>query len=149
MEKHSTVRTVYLYIFAMVGLALLIIGGVRFIDMGLQSFVFTQAEEESRLYVVKPPVPPYPISKIENLENEEALSEEEKTAIKRWLVDYDAWQEQALKIDPITARRHRDASTNLALLLVGLPLYIYHWRVIKKETNKKEKEESRASGMTS
>ena len=147
MEKQSTIRTVYLYIFAMVGLALLIIGGVRFIDMGLKSFVFTQAEEESRYYAVKPPTP-YPLPRIEDLQDEEGLSEEEKIVIKQWVADYAAWQERTSGIDPVTARRHRDASTNLALILVGLPLYIYHWRLIRKEANKKGRSESQAAATT-
>jgi len=141
MEKHSTIRTVYLYIFAMIGLVLLIIGGVRFIDMGLKSFVFTQAEAESRFYTAKPPLP-YPLPIIEDLQDEEGLSEEEETAIKQWLADYADWQERTAKIDSVTAQRHRDASINLALILVGLPLYIYHWRVIRKETNERKRDES-------
>jgi len=38
------------------------------------------------------------------------------------------------KIDPVTCRRHKDAFLNLAMILIGLPLYLYHWRIIKRET---------------
>ncbi len=67
---------------------------------------------------------------------------EEKAAIKRWLADYEAWEERSGEVDPVTARRHRDASTNLALILAGLPLYIYHWGVIRREAKKRAEEES-------
>ena len=37
---YPLIRTIYLYLFALLGLALLTIGGVRFVDMGLKAFVF-------------------------------------------------------------------------------------------------------------
>lgn len=106
MGKHSLIRTIYLYLFACLGLVLLTIGGVRFLDMGLKAFVFTKAEQEQR-YDVKP-----------------SLSVEPE-------VSY------------VTVKRHRDASLNLSLILIGLPLYLYHWRIIKKETKNREKEEDK------
>ena len=138
MEKHSLIRTIYLYLFTMLGLALLTIGGVRFVDMGLKAFVFTKAEEEERLMYKQPSYQPYPVQRIEELQKEElqkeeGLSEEEKATIKQWLADYKDWEERRSKIDPVTARRHRDASLNLALILIGFPLYLYHWRIIKRE----------------
>jgi len=137
MRKPSSVRTVYLYLFALVGLAVLVIGGVRFIDMGLKAFVFTQAEEEQRFFSPQPPMP-YPLEVVENLQDEEGLSEEQKAAIQRWLADYENWKEKSSNFDYLTARRHRDASLNLALILVGFPLYFFHWRIIKRELKKEE-----------
>jgi len=144
MKKHSLVRTIYLYIFALLGLVLLIIGGVNFLNMGLKAFIFTQAEEEQRLLYKEMPVP-FSISRVEELEKEieageeVSLSEEEKISIENWLADYNIWKENRAKIDPVTTRRHRDASLNLSLILIGLPLYLYHWQIIKRETENKEK----------
>jgi len=137
MEKHSLIRTIYLYLFAMLGLVLLTIGGVRFVDMGLKAFVFTKAEEEQRIIYKEPPYMSYPIQRIEEFQAEEELSEEEKATIKQWLADYEDWKERRAKIDPVTARRHRDASLNLAMILIGLPLYLFHWRIIRRETKNK------------
>ncbi len=139
MKKDSLIRTIYLYLFACLGLVLLTIGGVRFVDMGLKAFVFTKAEEEQRLYRIQPPSPAYPVTKMEEAQDNEELTEEERAAIGQWLEDYKAWQEGASKIDYVAARRHKDASLNLSLILIGLPLYLYHWITIKRETkNKKE-----------
>jgi len=136
MQKHSLIRTIYLYTFSLVGLVLVIIGGVRFIDMGLKAFVFTKADEEQRLFSKQPPFAPVPIEKLQPASQggEVSLSEQEKQSVQQWLNDYKNWQEQQEKIDFVSSQRHRDASTNLALILVGLPLYFYHWRVIKKDT---------------
>jgi len=107
MKKDSIIRTIYLYIFSLLGLALIIIGGVRFIDMGLKAYVFTKADQEME-YDYRAP------SKLEGdtIECPELIS----------------------RADNITSRRHRDASINLALILVGLPLYLYHWGMIKRES---------------
>ena len=149
MKKNSLVRTIYLYLFALLGLVLSTIGSVRFLDMGLKAFIFTKAEEEQRLYNKQPPFSPVPIERIaktktqgEKIEpkDEIKLSAEEKTQIDQWITEYNNWQETRSKIDPITSRRHRDASLNLAMILIGLPLYLYHWGIIKRET-KNQKDE--------
>ena len=121
--------------FAMLGLVLLTIGTVSFVDMGLKALVFTMADEEQRLYNVRPPMP-IALEKLEKLEGngEAVFSEQEKTQLKALLAEYKSWEERIEKVDPVTARRHRDASFNLALILIGLPLYFYHWRIIKRET---------------
>jgi len=137
-KHHPLVRTIYLYLFALVGLALLTIGAVRFVDMGLKAFVFTKAEELQRLYEAMPPLTPYLPEPIEKLQEGGELSEEAKATIKQWLADYEDWKERRSKIDPVTARRHRDASSNLALIFVGLPLYLFHWRIIRRETRSEE-----------
>ena len=139
MEKHSLIRTVYLYIFAMLGLVLLTIGGVRFADMGLKAFVFTKADEEQRLYNKQPSFAPVSTDKLGSLasDSQTTLSESERQNIRQWLSDYKNWQEQKTNIDPVTAQRHRDASLNLALILIGLPLYLYRWATIKKDSKAK------------
>lgn len=140
MEKHSLVRTIYLYLFALVGLALITVGGVRFVDMGLKAFVFTQAEQEERIRHKYPPM--LPIILIEGYEESEGITQEltlrEKQAIKNWTENYERWQEEESKINYLTIKRHREASENLAFILVGLPLYLYHWRIIKREKKKSD-----------
>lgn len=138
-EHYPLIRTIYLYLFALLGLVLLIIGGVRFVDMGLKAFIFTKADEDQRLAYKNPLYMPYSIQRIEELQDEEGLSEEEKILIQQWLAEYKEQEEQRSEVDYLTVKRHRDASTNLALILVGLPLYLYHWRIIRKETKNKQR----------
>lgn len=137
MQKHPLIRTIYLYLFTLVGLALLIIGTVRFLDMGLKIFVFTKAEEPEKIQRMYYPRLPIPMAKIEQYQESEELTEEEIATLKNWLSGYEKWQEEEGKIDYLTSKRHREASTSLAMLLVGLPLYLYHWRIIKRETKGK------------
>ena len=140
MEKTSVIRTVYLYLFALVGLTLIVIGAVGFLQMGLKMYVFTQADQDQYLRHVRPPTLPVKAPQITETENGEPttakgtveLSEEQKTAINNWIEDYKKWQEEKEKTDPITSDRHQDASRYLALILIGAPLYAYHWRIIRK-----------------
>jgi hypothetical protein len=144
LNKHSIIRTIYLYLFALVGLALLISGAVRFIDMGLKMYIFTKAEEPERIqqkyYGYQPPMP---VAKLEKYQESKELTKEEITILKDYLTNFKNWQEEQSKIDYLASKRQREASNNLAMILVGLPLYLYHWRLIKKETKEKEEKEEK------
>ncbi|MBU3942581.1 hypothetical protein KKA24_01205 [Patescibacteria group bacterium] len=115
MKKDSIIRTIYLYIFALVGLILVIVGGVRFLDMGLKMFVFTQADQ---MYNYDYRVEPLP----------------------KEIVDGETQRncpELISQADYINSSRQREASISLSLILVGLPLYWYHWSIIKRESREK------------
>lgn len=132
-KKYLWIRTVYLYLFSLVGLVMMIIAGVSFIDMALRTFVFTQADEQERLFQKQPPLP-HGIERVEELKQpQSSLSEAEKATVSQWLEDYRRWQNESDRIDPVTAQRQRKASTNLAMIIVGAPLFLYHWSVIRKE----------------
>jgi len=137
-KHHPLIRTIYLYLFALVGLALLISGSVRFVDMGLKAFIFTKAEQDMKIDYMRPMSPPMPIEKIKQAEEGAELSESERAQIRNWLEDYEQWEEEIEGVDYLTSRRHRDAATNTSLILVGLPLYLYHWFIIKRETKDKK-----------
>jgi len=141
MTKYPLVRTIYLYLFALVGLTLLTIGAVRFVYMGLKIFVFTKADQQQEIYNRMPPSAPFALDKINQVAQAPAntgLSAEEKMMIESWLTSYKTWEEQNAKFDPIVSQRQDEASMNLALILVGLPLYFFHWRIIRRETKQRE-----------
>jgi len=143
MEKYPIIRTIYLYLFALVGLALLTIGTARLIDLGLKAYVFTKADIED---VSMPPMPsPYfdqNIRLFENLQNCQDkcnLTLEQKQQITNWLEDYKKWQ-KGPKVSYQTSSRHRQASSSLSMIIVGLPLYLYHWITIKEDIKRKKEE---------
>jgi len=92
------------------------VGCVKIIGLGLKTFVFTQADVYYDYPMAKP------ISTIGNEKLQEPSREE--------IADFNAKQR--------TSQRQRDAAESLALIIVGLPLYLYHWLTIRKdlETNK-------------
>jgi hypothetical protein len=133
------IRKIYLYLFTIVGLSLIVIGGVRLIDLGLKMTIFKQADQQRYSYEKMPPYAPVSETKLNDIaagQTTVQVTEEEKAQIQRWLADYKSWREREEKIDPMTSERQREASNSIAMIIVGLPLYLYHWRIIKKETKK-------------
>ncbi len=145
-QKHSLVRTIYLYLFALVGLALVVIGMVRLLDLGLKIFIFREADKPES-FRSSPPYPPFGVLEPTPPRKEKGVGEvmitekkeissEEKDALARWLVEYQSWQESQKNIDYLRASREREASNSLAFIIIGLPLYLYHWFVITRERRK-------------
>lgn len=132
MQTRSRVRTVYLYGVSLLGIVLLTIGTVRLVDLGLKALVFTGAEEDERFYAMQPPPPPVRIERL-GVAGEADLDAEERAMLRQWIADYRLWKERTSRIDPVSARRQRTASSSLALVLIGLPLYLYHWRLVRRE----------------
>ncbi len=101
MDKIS-LKKIYLYFFTAVGLILVIVAGIRLVNLSLKTFVLTQAdtypEYPSRPGIVQP-------------------SQSE-------LQEYQKKQK--------TAQRQRELADSLSMTIIGLPLYLYHWRQVKK-----------------
>lgn len=141
-NKYPLIRKIYLYLFALIGLILMVIAGVQLADLGLKVYVFKQIEKQDNYYQKTPPCGPLTEDRVVTAGEATSavqLTAGEKEQMKMWLADYKNWQEEQKSYDPVTASRQRTASTAISMLIVGLPLYFYHWRVIKKET-----EENRA-----
>lgn len=136
-DKHSLVRTIYLYLFALVGLALITVGMVRLVDLGLKTYVFTKADQQ---YYAVPQPRTFPNSEIngeslvESCENNEELSQEHRDFLSAWKEDYQEWKEKKESGARLKSRRQERAANSLAWLIVGFPLFLYHWRIIRKET---------------
>ncbi len=147
MEKNRSrsIRTVYLYVATLVGLGLIIGGGVQVFELILKSTVLTQADAEERLYAKQPPMP-YSLDVMKEAPGSLELTADQQATMERWLADYERWSEQQAQLDPVAARRERQAATALALLFVGIPVYLYHWLTIRREVNRGDLPAAAASG---
>ncbi len=103
------IRLLYLYLFSFVGLLITIIGSIQLIDLGLKTYVFKVSEYT---YYSDPMV-------------------EEKAKISSEEMEKRNKQEQS-------NQQKRQLSNSLSMILIGVPLYLYHWKTIKKE-NKEAK----------
>jgi len=122
MDKKELIRLVYLYLFSLVGLVLMIIGTVQLIDLGLKTFVFTQADQ-TIVYPEYPATIAKPTSAI--AEGETQIVSEEKMK---------AYEEARRVVEEKqrASQKAQTASNAIALLLVGIPLFSYHWRLVQK-----------------
>lgn len=97
-------RLLYLYLFSFVGLLITIIGSIQIVDLALKSYVFKVSEYT---YYVDPVVTEKGSISVEELEKR---NKEEQSN-----------------------QRKRQFSNSVAMILVGVPVYLYHWKTIKKE----------------
>lgn len=75
MNKKELIRTIYIYIFSLVGLVLVTIGAVRLVDLGLKATIFTEADR-----VITYPSYPRPVLPPD--EERQITPEEEKNTAK-------------------------------------------------------------------
>jgi hypothetical protein len=99
------VRLIYLYLFSFVGLLVVVIGLIQIVDLGLKVWVFKDADKYEY----------YSAPKIEG----QPLVDE---AVERGRLERES-----------TRQRQRQLSTSLAMILVGTPLYLYHWKLVQKK----------------
>ena len=100
------IRLLYLYLFSFVGLLISIIGSIQLVDLGIKSYVFKVSEYT--YYADQVPT--------------------EKMTISPQEMDRRNKEEQS-------NQRKRQLSNSVAMILVGVPVYLSHWNTIKKENN--------------
>jgi hypothetical protein len=146
--KNQAIRTIYLYLFALVGLSMLVIGSSMLVNTGLKTFVFKNANLREN-FIEKPMIMDRGESDLKvmkNLQNcgdECDLSDAEKEVVSAWLTDYDSWQQEISARDPEVYEkrdRARQTSSAISMILIGFPLWLIHWGFIKKDM-KKNKED--------
>ncbi len=116
MSDHPLIRKIYLYIFALLGLVLATVGAVRLVSLGLRIFVFPNADRNYAYPMAAPVAAPAKTDVVPAGPTQPSSAE------------LQAMQDQQ------TASQHEsDAAGSIALFVVGVPLYLYHWGVIKKE----------------
>ncbi len=154
--KNNGIRTLYLYIFALTGLAMTVIGCAIILNIVLKQYVFTYADESRRItpgYYIDKPMMEFNSNEmnidnaIKLTENGEhiGLSESQISSLNQWIEDYEDYRSQIKKneesrsdIDYLKENRQRDMSSSLSIILVGLPLFIIHWSLIVKDRKKEE-----------
>ena len=107
----SIIRKIYLYLFSAIGLVVVIVGSVQLVDLALKTFVFKKADvylEYPRSKAIEPVTGQLPAEP----------TEEELEKFNQAQMD---------------SQRQRTLASSLASIVVGLPLYLYHWRTLKKE----------------
>ncbi len=116
MSSDHWARRVYLYIATLVGLVLMVVGAVNLINLGLKTWVFPQADQNYYDMPVAASVNP------------------DGTPIKGVA---DPKTQAELQKKNLDARRQNQAAMAVALIIVGVPLYWYHWHLVRKEKSER------------
>jgi hypothetical protein len=102
-----SLRLLYLYLFSFVGLLITVIGSIQMVDLTLKTYVFKVSNYS------------YPVTAIKDEKGNITMTVEEQEKQQRKDADND---------------RKRQLSNSLAMVAIGVPLYLYHWKTIKKES---------------
>ena len=113
----TLIRKIYLYLFSLIGLVLVVIGCVQLVNLGLKAYIFTAADQ----YYSYPMAAPAPVPQ---------AGKNVSTTVPAGPTDA---QLQVYQAQQTKSQRESTAAQALAMIIVGAPLYLYHWRVIKKD----------------
>ena len=146
-KKSTVIRSVYFYLTSLVTLGI-VVGSVIFLfNLGLKSWVFTEAESvytrigpPSTLFLADDAV--RELTKLETLNCEEecTLTESNKNNITLWGNNYESWKES--KDNPYS-NRYNDLAAALSFLIIALPFFIIHYRIVQKDAKKDEEDEDK------
>lgn len=125
-SKAAIIKTVYFYLVSLIALLMVVFSTADLINLGLKTWVFPKAD----LNEYKQPPCAVTIYK------DPALKETEEIYQQR-LKSCEA--NQVSEEDAKAIRNQRDAVRDISMIVVGVPLFLYHWITIRKE-QKAEKE---------
>lgn len=109
----SWIKTVYLYLVSLISLIILVIAGIILINLAIKTWVFPKADNE--LYTAYCP------AITETTPDGQNVSQPKECT------------DPAYAKDQRTAQKQRDASQAIAMILIGAPVFYYHWKLARKE----------------
>lgn len=143
-HKWKIIRLVYLYLVSLIGLVVFLIGGVGLVNTGLKAvlnvdvqYYGTSAKQICRdpnylgggYYGVKTPmaIPASTSAKVEEPKPVDVNSQTYKDCVK------DQEDEQKKQQDN---EQRRGIAEGLAMIILGTPVWLYHWIVIQRDNKK-------------
>lgn len=126
---------IYLYLVALISLIFTAVGIGNLINTTLKAYVFPDTEK--RDYGMCNIQPYYPAVDFKNLS-----SAEQEAQIENMIDDYKRWQEQNTDDACYRSERQKRFVDFTTMVLIALPLYLFHWSMIKKEKKEKEDEDN-------
>lgn len=116
-HKPSLIKSIYFYTVSLIALMMISFSTADLVNLGLKTWVFTKADQAD--YYLQPcavpvPTPSPDFNRADYMKNCEDNNRQQK---ENYIV-----------------QKQRDAVRDLAFLVVGIPLFAYHWKTIRKES---------------
>jgi len=139
MKKSLVIRSVYFYLASLVTLGIVVGSMVYLINVGLKSWVFTEADPVAFRLGAPPTLffqtKTAPESTILSCADSCTLSSDQKSSLEQWQNSYTSWLDS--KKSP-NAQRASDMVAALSFLIVALPFFIIHFRIVQKDAKKED-----------
>ena len=103
-----SLKKAYLYLVSVISLVIAVVGAIMLINLALKAWVFTKADQN--YYAMSCPVAP-----------------DGKN------VGCDSAQLRQQAKDNQSSQRQNTAAQALAMIIVATPVWVYHWRLARKE----------------
>ncbi|MCX6781159.1 MAG: hypothetical protein NT003_03555 [Candidatus Magasanikbacteria bacterium] len=116
----TIIRNLYLYVVSAISLFMIVFALVSLVNLGLRTWIFPKADDN---YYSAPMGQPA------------CVPSKDGTVVCPTAADQakiDAQNKQA-QADNAQAQRQRDLVQNISFLIVSLPLFTYHWMVIRRD----------------
>lgn len=120
MQTKNIIRNIYLYLVSAVSLFMIVFSFVSLVNLGLRTWIFPMADEN--MYYAKP-VQEYCAP--DKSGKQVCPSDEERAKLEA--------RDKQMQEDSRTAQRQRELVSNISMLIVAVPLFTYHWMVIRRD----------------
>ncbi|HEX3099802.1 MAG TPA: hypothetical protein VHQ41_02405 [Patescibacteria group bacterium] len=118
----SWIKKVYLYLVSLVSLIILIIAGIMILNIGLKAWIFTKADDASYY------APKIVCTELKNPDGSIAPKDPNCSN-----PNYEQQQREE-EMTRRAAQRQSDAAHAIAMIIIGAPVFYYHWKLARKES---------------
>jgi hypothetical protein len=132
--KTKLIRTIYLYIAALVSLIFVAIGTGTLVNTSLKFYVFPKAEKGGFSRCNQQP----PIYSLDKNALMGVANDQQKTQLENLLADYEQWKKDNAGEECYSQERQSNVVNALTMMIIALPILLFHWLIIKKEKQEKE-----------
>jgi hypothetical protein len=147
-QERSVIRPIYFYFISLAALLMIVIAGGMLINVGLKTWVIKSADQTGNQQIDNQlklsssisagPSEKTPIQSIVDCGAKCGLGDTTVSQAKQWLVDYSAWEAVSNNYN----NKQRQAASEIPFVLLGIPLFWYHWSVVRKELREKKEQSS-------
>jgi len=132
--KQPIIRTIYLYLISAITIIIILIGLIGITNLILKEYIFnvkTWGElDEDFTYICDPEMMMHIDTSSRNLvDDKPELTAEEKKQKEKNCIKEEKEKQQRRDANDFK----RDMVTWISMLLISLPLYLFHWNLIKKD----------------
>lgn len=121
--KAVVIKTIYFYLVCFVALMTVVFSTADLINIALKTWIFTKADTND--YYYGPAITcPTPMDK--------SLSETTTAQIKADCEKQQKINEEQSENNRI-AQKQSNVVRDISLIVVGIPLFLYHWRIVRKK----------------
>ncbi|MFA7319452.1 MAG: hypothetical protein WC022_02540 [Parcubacteria group bacterium] len=135
--KTKLIRSVYLYLAALISLIFVAVGTGRLLDTALKFYVFPKAEKGGYNQCNQAP----PVYNLDKNAYVNVATADQKIQLENLLRDYDEWKKNNTGEECYSAQRQSETVDAIVMFVIALPILLVHWRIIKKDKEKKDDNE--------